>query len=120
MRQVRVTSGRLPGMEFPTPDEPKQAPVWENYVISQAAYASLRSIPSDAHALGVEVRGFQVVLIVQAPATSAATEEDMTDIVSALEALLGPDVAVSHRVDIKDQCRLSPFDGVAWYFAARP
>lgn len=43
----------------------------------------------------------------------------MTDIVSVLEARLGPDVAVSHRLDIQNACRLSPHDGVAWFFAAR-
>lgn len=106
-------------MDFPTPDDPKRAPVWENYVIAQAAQATLRSIPADAHALGVEVHGQRVVLVLQAPAGSPTAEQDMTDIVSELEALLGPEVAVSHRLDVKDECRLSPHDGVAWFFATR-
>ena len=106
-------------MGFPTPNDPRRAPVWENYVIAQAARASLRSIPADAHALGVEVLGHQVVLVLQVPAGSPTAEQDMTDIVSELEASLGPEVAVSHRFDLKDECRLSPDDGVAWFFAKR-
>ena len=43
----------------------------------------------------------------------------MTEIVSELEALLGPEVAVSHRVDIEAECRLSPHHGVARFFATR-
>ena len=43
----------------------------------------------------------------------------MTDMVSELEALLGPEVAVSHRLDIRAERRLSPYDGVAWLFASR-
>jgi hypothetical protein len=104
-------------MDFPTPDDPKRAPVWENYVFAQAAQASLRLIPADAHALGVEVVGSRVVLVLQAPTESPAAEEGMADIVSDLQALLGPDVAVSHRLDVREACHLSPHDGVAWFFA---
>jgi hypothetical protein len=106
-------------MDFPTPDDPMRAPVWENYVIAQAAQASLGLIPAHAHALGVEVEGLRVVLVLQAAAASPAAMEDVTDIVGELEALLGPEVAVSHRLDIRADCLLSPYDGVAWFFAAR-
>ena len=106
-------------MDFPTHDDSKQAPVWENYVIAQATQASLRLIPADAHALGVEVEGHRVALVLQSSAQSPAAEQDMTDIVSELEVLLGPKVAVSHRWDIKDDCRLDPHDGVAWFYATR-
>lgn len=106
-------------MDFPTPDDPKRAPVWENYVIAQAAQAALGLIPEHVHALGVEVEGLRVVLVLQADAASPAAVEDVTDIVSELEALLGPGVAVSHRFDIRAERLLSPYDGVAWFFAAR-
>lgn len=106
-------------MDFPAPDDPKQAPVWENYVIAQAAQASLRSIPSAAHALGVEVSGDRVVLVLQTPDASPAASDEMNDIVSELEALLGPEVSVFHRIDIQDECRLSSNDGVGWFFASR-
>jgi hypothetical protein len=95
-------------MDFPTSDDPRQAPVWANYVIAQTAQASLRLIPPDAHALGVEVDGPRVALVLQAPAGSPTAEQDMTDIVSELEALLVPDVAVLSRLDIKDECQAQP------------
>lgn len=107
------------GMDFPTPDDPKRAPVWENYVIAQAAHASLGLIPAHAHALGVEVNGFRVALVLQAGGASSGVEDDMTDMVSDLEALLGPEAAVSYRLDIRAERRLSPHDGVAWFFASR-
>jgi hypothetical protein len=116
-------SGRVPcrlsDMDYPTPEDPKRAPVWENYVIAQAAQASLGMIPAQAHALGVEVEGRQVALVLQAPAASPAVEEDMADMVSELGALMGPEVAVSHRLDVRAARRLSPHDGVAWFFASR-
>ncbi|WP_193614932.1 hypothetical protein [Nocardioides lijunqiniae] len=110
---------QTPGMHFPTPDDPKQSAVWENYVIAQAAQASLRLIPSDAYALGVTVRESRVTVVLQASSDSPTAQQDMTDIVSELEALLGPDVAVSHRVVVKEKGRLSPHDEVAWFFASR-
>lgn len=106
-------------MRFPAPEDPKQAPVWENYVVAQAAQASLRIIPAYAYAVGVEVERARVTLVVQAPRGSAAADEDIDDIVRDLEALLGPDVQVSARVDVTDGCRLRPDDGVVWFFAAR-
>lgn len=106
-------------MQFPAPDDPKQAPVWENYVVAQAAKASLRIIPAYAYAVGVEVEGTRVILVVQAPEGSAAAYEDIEDMLSDLEALLGPDVQVSARVDVTDACNLSPDDGVMWFFACR-
>ncbi|MFC7360801.1 hypothetical protein [Nocardioides astragali] len=106
-------------MEFPTPDDPKQAPVWENYVIAQSAQASLRLIPTYAHALGVEVEGRRVTLVLQAPPSSPTADQDMADIVSELEALLGPDVAVLTRLDFQEECRLSPHDRACWFFASR-
>lgn len=106
-------------MDFPSPDDPKHAPVWTNYVIAQATQASLRLIPADAHALGVEVAGSNVTVVLQAPVASQMADEDLTDIVSELEALLGPSVAVSRRVDIEVACNLNPHDEVAWFFASR-
>lgn len=106
-------------MDFPTPDDPKRSPVWENYVIAQATQAALRQIPVDAHALGVEVHGPQVTLVLQAPTGSPMAEQNVEDIVSELEALLGQDVAVASRVDARGECRLDPSDGVAWFFASR-
>lgn len=107
-------------MEFPTPDDPKQARVWDNYVVSQASAASLRLIPPWAHAIGVEVDGLSVTLVVQAPPGRANEDGDITDIVSELGALLGPEAAVSSRTVERESPRLRPDDGVRWFFAARP
>jgi hypothetical protein len=60
-----------------------------------AAHAALRLIPTDAHAVGVRVVGTHVTPVVQAPGDSAASYEDIDDIVDELELLLGPDVQVS-------------------------
>ena len=106
-------------MQFPTPDDPKRAPVWENYVVAQAAQAALGLIPANAHAVGVEVTGSRVTLVVQAPEASASDDEDFKDIVGDLEGLLGPDVQVTARVDVTDGRRLGPHDGVRWFFACR-
>jgi hypothetical protein len=107
-------------MEFPTPDDPKRAPVWENYVVSQASAAALGLIPSYAHAVGVEVDRNSVTLVVQSPPGAADGDEDISDIVDELEILLGEAVEVTARVDERDSCKLSPHDGVRWFFASRP
>ena len=106
-------------MQFPTPNDPKRAPVWENYVVAQAAQAALGLIPATAHAVGVEVTGTRVTLVVQAPEASVADREDLNEIVGEMQVLLGPDVAVLSRVDAADAHRLSPEDGVRWFFASR-
>ena len=106
-------------MDFPTPDDPKRAPVWENYVVAQAAQAALRLIPVQAHAIGVEVAGTRVTLVLQASEASMAADEDLNDIVSDLEALLGPHVEVSARLETSEGPRLNPHDGVRWFFASR-
>jgi hypothetical protein len=43
----------------------------------------------------------------------------MTDIVDELEGHLGPEVEVLTRLDVSSECRLSPHDGVRWFFASR-
>lgn len=106
-------------MQFPTPEDPKRAPIWENYVVAEAAQAALRRIPPEAFAMGVRVAGPSVVLVVQAAREAVATSEDVADIVSELEALLGPDVEVAARADVRDAVHLNPEDGVRWFFAAR-
>jgi hypothetical protein len=58
--------------------------------------------------LGVKVQESQVTVVLQPPADSLAAEQDMTDLVSELAVLLGPNVAVSRRVDIDEESRLSP------------
>ncbi|MBB2923231.1 hypothetical protein [Cellulomonas cellasea] len=110
-------------MEYPTPDDPARAPVWENYVTAQGAAAALRLVPPYAHALGVEVEGNDVVLVVQVPPGAPERDEDIDDIVLQLEVLLGDAVTVRTRTDVRPECTLSPTGGandrVRWFFASR-
>jgi hypothetical protein len=113
-------NGTLAGVHFPTPDNPERAPVWENYVVAQAAHAALRLIPPYVYAMGVEVKeGTSITLVVQVPPTAPTTDQDIDDIVGELEVLLGPEMNVTTRVDFGDVCQLSPHDGVRWFYATR-
>lgn len=114
-------SPRLSVMRFPSPDDPADAPVWENYVIAQAAFASLGAIAPDVLALGVEVAGTEVRLIVQRR-NDVVPDEDVLDvwnISSDLSDLLGPDVSVSVVTTLRASSQLSPEDGVCWFYASR-
>lgn len=90
---------------FPTPEDPQRAPVWDNYVVAQASASALGLIPSHVYALGVEVSGTHVTLVVQVPIGAPETDEDIDDIIGELEVNLGPDVVLSKRVDLRDARR---------------
>ena len=94
-------------------------PMGLDQVVAQAAHASLRLIPTEALALGVSVDGARVHLVVQATNHEVVDSENVADILDELEALLGPDVEVSTRADVRHAVRLDPDDGVRWFFAAR-
>jgi hypothetical protein len=115
-RTLQRHTGRV---HFPTPDKPERAPVWENYVVAQAAHAALRLIPPYVYAMGVEVEGTSVTLVVQVPPTVPTTDQDIDDIVGELEVLLGREMNVANRVDSCDVYQLRPDDGVRWFYAAR-
>jgi hypothetical protein len=104
-------------MRFPRPDDLAEAPLWENYVVAQAASAALRLIPRYAYAVGVRVRGVDVCLVVQAPANAPERDEDIDGIVSNLQTLLGDAIGVTSRTDRADGPRLGLSDGVRWFFA---
>jgi hypothetical protein len=107
-------------MQYPTPDDPARAPVWENYVGAQAAQAALGLTPAYVHAAGVEVDGTRVCLVVQCPPDSPAhDDQDIADMVDGLSDLLGPDVDVAKRVDVRQRRTLRPDDGVIWFYARR-
>jgi hypothetical protein len=106
-------------MQFPTPDDPQRAPVWDNYVTAQAAAAALRLIPTYANALGVKVAGTHVHLVVQRPSGAPDKDDDLDDIVDELSDLLGPDVTVSLAPETRAEPTLRPDDGVRWFWAAR-
>ena len=105
-------------MDFPSPDDPALAPVWENYVTAQGAQAALRKIPDYVYALGVQVDGNDVRLVVQQGPDAPSADERIDDTLDTLSDLLGPRVTVALRVDVRPRVALSPFDGVRWFFAA--
>lgn len=93
--------------------------MWENYVIAQGCTAALGLVPSYAQALGVQVDRYNVTLVVQAPDGSPAdADEDIEDIRSALETLLGPEARVTVEVVRTPLRRRHPADGVGWFYAA--
>ncbi|WP_152667298.1 hypothetical protein [Cellulomonas sp. FA1] len=106
-------------MRFPTPTNPAQAPVWENYIVSQAVQATLGQIPVHALAVGVQVAGSQVSLRFQLSECSEADRTDMEDIVSELEALVGEDVRVRSVGEVRPERSITAADGLRWIFLAR-
>jgi hypothetical protein len=110
---------RVAGMSLPTPSDPRSAPTWDNYVVAQAVQASLGLIPEHALAVGVEVDDTDVMLRFQLTAVTEADAQDIEDIVSQLEALVGPVVHVAKELDVRQEREISPHDGVRWIFLAR-
>ncbi|WP_157181454.1 hypothetical protein [Actinopolymorpha alba] len=107
-------------MSLPTPEDPRRAPVWENYIVAQAVQASLGLIPQHALAVGVEVAGKDVRLRFQLSEVTEDDVTDMDDIVSELEALVGSDVHVEQTHEVRDERAISPSKGgVRWIFLAR-
>lgn len=106
-------------MSLPTPSDLGNAPAWDNYVVAQAVQASLGLIPEHAIAVGVEVDGSDVVLRFQLTAITEEDSQDVDDIVSDLEALVGPDVRVGKKLDVREERAISPHENVRWIFLAR-
>ncbi|MCA0331664.1 MAG: hypothetical protein LCI03_17420 [Actinobacteria bacterium] len=106
-------------MRYPSPTDSAHAPVWGNYVVAQASQASLGIIPRSTLAFGVVVEETSVTLRFLLADCTPQDVEDMDDIVSELEALLGPDVLVTRSFDVRDHVDMSPHDRVRWVYAAR-
>lgn len=106
-------------MSLPSPEKIGQAPVWENYVIAQIVAASRGQIPAHALAFGVEVDGPRLRLRFQLSEVTGEDGDDMSEILSELEGLLGNDVEVESSFEVVDQRAISPIDGVNWIFLAR-
>jgi hypothetical protein len=121
-RQVSCvgTSGRhILAMEFPTPADPANSPIWENYVVAQAAQAALGLIPVNAVAVGVQVDESDVRLVFRLRQESEQDAKDVEDVTAELEVLLGPDVRVHSKVEVQREPDLSPRDSVRWFFRVR-
>jgi len=105
---------------MPSPTDPALAPVWDNYVVAQAAQAALGQLPPNALAAGVLVDGFDVRLVFRLSAETAEDLSSVGDIVDDLSDLVGHDVRVTSSQDVVTQPNLSPHEGVRWFFLARP
>lgn len=104
---------------LPSPDNPRSAPIWENYIVAQTVQSALGTIPDHALALGVDVVGTQVCLCFQLSDASDQDLVDIEDIRSGLQDLVGQDVEVRSRYEIVPQRQMSPVDGVRWVYLAR-
>lgn len=104
---------------FPTPQDPKGAPVWRNYIVAQTAQAMLGIIPVHALAVGVAVGETLVTLKFQLSDVTEMDLVDIEDVRAALEDLLGGAVDVQVEHELLQQRRISPTDGIEWVFLAR-
>lgn len=106
-------------MTLPTPENPANAPIWDNYATAQTSQASLGLIPEHAYAVGVEINGRHLRLRFQLSHLTEAGEEDMSDILSELEALVGQEILVDSSYEITTYPKVDPHDGVRWVYLAR-
>ena len=101
---------------MPTPTDPAAAPVWENYIVAQAAQAALRLIPARADALGVAVKGYNITLVCELADETEQDRNDLTDVADSLTDFVGEPA----RVQVLFQSSpASPTNGVRWFWAAR-
>ena len=105
-------------MDYPSPDDLKKAPAWENYVVGQAVQASLGLIPRSALAVGVDVDGSRVSLVFQLSCITESDEADIADIVDDLSTLVGEDVQVSQRSEVRDTRQIAARDRTWWIYLA--
>ncbi|MCO5313409.1 MAG: hypothetical protein M9952_10820 [Microthrixaceae bacterium] len=104
---------------YPSPSDPLSAPVWENYVVAQVVQASLGLIPEGALAVGVRVEGTLVSLVVQLSESTSRESDDIDDIRTTLDDLLGPEVSVEVITEHLRDRRVSPYDGIRWVYLRR-
>ncbi|WBQ07745.1 hypothetical protein [Kribbella sp. CA-293567] len=106
-------------MRLPTPDDPAESPVWENYIIAQTVESSRGQIPLHALAMGVEVDGRRIVLRFQLSELDESDLLDISEIVSEMSALVGDEVEIADIKEVLDQRSTSPDDGICWIFFSR-
>lgn len=106
-------------MKYPTPQDPGHAPIWENYVVAQAAQAALGRIPRSTLAFGVRQDGTDITLHFQLKSVSAQDLEDLDDIVWELESLVGQEVRVSREYEVLDVRSIIRRDGIRWIYLSR-
>ncbi|WP_182112674.1 MULTISPECIES: hypothetical protein [unclassified Actinotalea] len=106
-------------MTLPSPENPQNAPIWDNYVVAQVAQASLGAIPRHALAVGVEIAGKDVTLRFQLARETPDDDEDIEDIKDAFWVLVGNDVNIGVRTDVMSAPELEVRRGVRWIYRAR-
>lgn len=107
-------------MTLPTPDDLGRAPAWQNYIIAQVVQASLGSIPEHTLAMSVEINGNDVRLHFQLTEASDGDIDDIEDIVSEMEALVGSAVRVESAYEIREERLVTPSSNqLQWIFLAR-
>jgi len=99
-------------MRFPTPDDPADSPIWENYIIAQTVEAARGQIPVHALAIGVQVDRSRVTLRFQLSELNESDSLDISNIVSEFADLVGNEVDVSAVHEVRNQRSTSPDDGV--------
>ncbi|WP_251151703.1 hypothetical protein [Cellulosimicrobium sp. Marseille-Q4280] len=106
-------------MNWPSPTDPKKAPVWDNYIVAQLAQACLGLLPEHAVAVGVVVHGPGVMVIFQMTEIEANDQEDIQDIIEALETLVGPDVKITTKCEVLALPDLSRYRDARWTYKRR-
>ncbi|WP_199422437.1 hypothetical protein [Actinotalea solisilvae] len=105
-------------MTYPSPEDMKLAPAWDNYVVAQLSQAALGIIPVNALALGAEIFGSRVRLHFQLTTESEQDIEDMREIEDGLSDLVGDAVQIERAVEIRAEPSLAP-RGVRWVYRVR-
>lgn len=106
-------------MKLPTPHDPAQAPVWENYAVAQTVQASLGLVPDNTLAFGVAVEGPKLRLVFQLQRLDEQDQADMNEISDQLEALVGDEVTVEVTHEVRAVRAVDPDDGIRWVYLAR-
>lgn len=88
-------------------------------MVAQVVQASLGLIPKHAVAVGVRTTGRQVQIVFQMSRVRPADIEDISEIKSELEVLVGPDVDVTVSIDRSVRPDLSGKERVRWIFRIR-
>lgn len=88
-------------------------------MVAQGVQALLGRVPLHALAVGLQISGSDVGLHFQLSELSAQDDEDMADVLSELEALVGDEVRIELSHEIRGAQSISPHDGFDWIYLAR-
>lgn len=107
-------------MSFPSPDNLQQAPVWENYLVAQTVQAALGQIPEHAVAVGIEAEGTRLSVRFLLTEHTSSDAQDVADIASELEGLVGNGVQVETTCGVVDERAVTPSGTpTRWVYVAR-